>query len=259
VYLENAAAGERIPKSFVGRNEMQIEHAVAFVSGANRGVGAGFIETLLARGASKVYAAARDPSAIVSTDPRVVRVALDITHPEQVAEAARLATDVTLLINNAGVNALERMLEPRDEEAARAEMEVNYFGNLQMCRAFAPALVANGGAIVNILSILARVSLPAMGSLCASKAAALRLTEGVRAELAGRGVRVLGVLPGAIDTDMSRHLPPPKLSVSEVVDATLAALDGGPDEVYVGDVAAGVAGGLAAAREATQKQFAGYL
>jgi NAD(P)-dependent dehydrogenase (short-subunit alcohol dehydrogenase family) len=253
------AAGARISKVPQRENVMQIEGAVAFVSGANRGVGAGFIEALLARGASKVYATARDPSAIASSDPRVVRLALDITRPEQVAEAARAATDVTLLINNAGVNHLERMLEPRDEDAARTEMEVNYFGNLRMCRAFAPALIANGGAIVNILSILARVSLPAMGSLCASKAAALRLTEGVRAELAERGVRVIGVLPGAIDTDMSRHLPPPKLAVSEVVDATLAALDGGPDEVYVGDMAAGVAGGLAADREGVQKQFAVYL
>jgi NAD(P)-dependent dehydrogenase (short-subunit alcohol dehydrogenase family) len=238
---------------------MKIEQAVAFVTGTNRGVGAGFVETLLARGARKVYAAARDPAAIMSNDPRVVRIALDVTDPAQVAEAARAATDVTLLINNAGVNRLERMLDAGDEDAARAEMEVNYFGTLRMCRAFAPALIANGGAIVNILSILSRVSLPAMGSLCASKAAALRLTEGVRAELVSHGVRVLGVLPGAIDTDMSRHLPPPKLAVSEVVDAALTALDGGPDEVYVGDMAIGVAGGLAADREGVQKQFAGYL
>jgi NAD(P)-dependent dehydrogenase (short-subunit alcohol dehydrogenase family) len=253
------AAGARISEVVQREYVMLIEGAVAFVSGANRGLGAGFIEALLARGASKVYATAREPSAIASRDPRVVRLALDITQPGQVAEAARAAADVTLLINNAGVNHLERMLEPRDEEAARAEMEVNYFGNLRMCRAFAPALIANGGAIVNILSILSRVSLPAMGSLCASKAAALRLTEGVRAELAGRGVRVIGVMPGAIDTDMSRHLPPPKLAVSEVVDAALAALDGGPDEVYVGDMAVGVAGGLAADREGVQKQFAVYL
>jgi NAD(P)-dependent dehydrogenase (short-subunit alcohol dehydrogenase family) len=259
VYLEIPAAGARITKVSQRENVMHIEGAVALVSGANRGVGAGFIEALLARGASKVYATARDPSAIASTDSRVIRLALDITRPEQVAEAARMATDVTLLINNAGVNHLERLLEPGDDDAARFEMEVNYFGNLRMCRAFAPALVANGGAIVNILSILARVALPAMGSLCASKAAALRLTEGVRAELADRGVRVIGVMPGAIDTDMSRHLPPPKLAVSEVVEAVLAALDGGPDEVYVGDMAVGVAAGLAADREAVQKQFAGYL
>ncbi len=238
---------------------MKIEQAVAFVTGTNRGVGAGFVETLLARGASKVYAAARDPAAIASRDPRVVRIALDVTDPAQVAEAARMATDVTLLINNAGINRLERMLDARDEDAARAEMEVNYFGTLRMCRAFSPALIANGGAIVNILSILSRVSLPAMGSLCASKAAALRLTEGVRAELASHGVRVLGVLPGAVDTGIGRHRTPPTLAVGEVVEATLAALDGGPDEVYVGEMAIGVAGGLAADRDGVQKQFASYL
>src|SRR5476651_1003382 len=207
---------------------MQIEDSVAFVSGANRGLGARFVTSLLEGGARKVYAAAT-------------------------------ASDVTLLINNAGINRLDRAILSRDDSAARAEMEVNYFGTLGMCRAFAPALIANRGAVVNMLSILARVGLPMMGSLCASKAAALRMTECLRAELAEHHVRVLGVLPGAIDTDMSRDFPPPKLSVTEVVDAVFAALANGPDEVYVGAMAQGVSAGLAADRDAVQKQFAGYL
>ncbi|MBB2930631.1 SDR family NAD(P)-dependent oxidoreductase [Paraburkholderia silvatlantica] len=241
---------------------MRIEHSTAFVSGANRGVGAGFVAGLLARGARKVYAGMRDPDAARFDDPRVVPVRLDVTVPAQVAEAAALAGDVSLLINNAGINRLERVAEPRDALAARAEMEVNYFGTLEMCRAFAPALARNGGALVNMLSILARVALPAMGSLCASKAAALRMTEGVRAELAGRGVRVLAVLPGAIDTDMSRDFPPPKLAVTDVVDAVFAALEAGPGgahDVYVGAMAEGVAAGLAADRAAVLAQFAAYL
>ncbi|PXW27531.1 SDR family NAD(P)-dependent oxidoreductase [Paraburkholderia caballeronis] len=241
---------------------MRIEDSIAFVSGANRGVGAGFVAGLLARGARKVYAGMRDADAARFDDPRVVPVPLDVTAPAQVAQAAALAGDVTLLINNAGINRLERVAGPRDPGAARAEMEVNYFGTLEMCRAFAPALTRNGGALVNMLSILARVALPSMGSLCASKAAALRMTEGVRAELAGRGVRVLAVLPGAIDTDMSRDFPPPKLAVAEVVDAVFSALEadpGGADDVYVGAMAEGVAAGLAADRAAVLAQFAAYL
>jgi NAD(P)-dependent dehydrogenase (short-subunit alcohol dehydrogenase family) len=238
---------------------VRIEDSVAFVSGANRGVGACFVASLLEHGAHKVYAGARDPAAVASSDPRVVRVALDITDPQQVAQATALAGDVTLLVNNAGINRLERAILPRDPGAARAEMEVNYFGTLAMCRAFVPALIANGGAVVNMLSILARVALPSMGSLCASKAAALRMTEGLRAELMGHNVRVLGILPGAIDTDMSRDFPPPKLSVDEVVAAVFAALAAGPDEVYVGAMAQDIGAGLAADRPAVQARFAGYL
>jgi NAD(P)-dependent dehydrogenase (short-subunit alcohol dehydrogenase family) len=238
---------------------MQLENAVAFVSGANRGVGARFLKSLLDRGARKVYAGARDTRMIVADDPRIVPVTLDITDPGQVEEAALLATDVTLLINNAGINRLERVIRARDSDAARDEMEVNYFGTLRMCRAFEPALIANGGAIVNMLSVLARITLPGMGSLCASKAASLRMTEGLRAEMAAHHVRVLAILPGAIDTDMSRDFPPPKLLVSEVVDAVFNALDSGPDEVYVGEMAIGVAAGLAVDRQALQLQFASYL
>jgi NAD(P)-dependent dehydrogenase (short-subunit alcohol dehydrogenase family) len=241
---------------------MRIKDSTVFVSGTNRGVGAAFVAGLLARGARKVYAGMRDPQAARFDDPRVVPVTLDITVPDQVARAAALAGDVTLLVNNAGINRLERVAEPRDPNAARAEMEVNYFGTLAMCRAFAPTLERNGGALVNMLSILARVALPSMGSLCASKAAALRMTEGVRAELAARGVRVLAVLPGAIDTDMSRDFPPPKLAVTEVVDAVCAALEAGPgaaDDIYVGAMAEGVAAGLAADRAAVLAQFAAWL
>ena len=241
---------------------MQIEQAVAFVSGANRGVGAQFVAALLERGARKVYAAARrlaSVETIANGDPRVVPVALDITDSASVASAAARAGDITLLINNAGLNCCERALQPRDDTAARAEMEVNYFGTLAMCRAFAPALVRNGGAVVNMLSILARVSLPSMGSLCASKAAALRMTEALRAELAAHEVRVLGVLPSAIDTDMARNFPPPKLSPAEVVQAVLAALADGTDEVYVGREAQAISDALAIDRRAVQARMAGYL
>ena len=236
---------------------MQIEGCVAFVSGANRGVGACFVEKLLEQGARKVYAGARDVRTLLDRDPRIVPVALDITNMEQVTRAAALASDTNLLVNNAGINRLEPALGAADPNAAREEMEVNYFGALSMIRAFAPSLQLNGGAIVNLLSILARVALPPMASLSASKAAALRMTEGVRAELAPHGVRVLSILPGAIDTDMSRAFPPPKLPAAEVVEAVFAALREGGEEVYVGAMAQQIASGLAADRRAVQASLAG--
>src|SRR3982751_6284676 len=82
---------------------MKIDNAVAFVTGANRGIGLAFTRALLARGARKVYAGARDPSTV--TLPGVEPVRLDVTQPEEVAAAAR-ARDVTLVINNAGVGQL---------------------------------------------------------------------------------------------------------------------------------------------------------
>ena len=236
---------------------MQVEGCVAFVSGANRGVGACFVEKLLEQGARKVYAGTRDIRALKQHDPRVVPVELDIANAGQVARAAALAGDANLLVNNAGINRLEPVLAATDANAARAEMEVNYFGTLEMIRAFAPSLRLSGGAIINVSSILARVALPAMASLCASKAAALRMTEAVRAELAPHGVRVLAILPGAIDTDMSRAFPPPKIPAADVVEAALAALKEGGEEVYVGAMAQQIASGLAADRRAVQASLAG--
>lgn len=236
---------------------MQIEGCVALVSGANRGVGACFVEKLLKQGARKVYAGARDIKMLDNRDPRVVPVELDITNAEHVARAAALAGDANLLVNNAGINRLEPALAATDLSAAREEMEVNYFGTLNMIRAFAPSLRMSSGAIVNVSSILARVALPSMASLCASKAAALRMTEGVRAELAPHGVRVLSILPGAVDTDMSRDFPPPKIPAAEVVEAVFAALREGGDEVYVGAMARQIASGLAADRCAVQASLAG--
>jgi NAD(P)-dependent dehydrogenase (short-subunit alcohol dehydrogenase family) len=158
-------------------------HTVAFVSGANGGLGAQFVARLLARGAGKVYAASRAGD-VELRDARIVPIPLDVTDEASVHGAARLAADTTLLVNNAGVNRHTGFLAPDAIDDARAEMDVNCFGTLRMARAFAPALVSSHGAMINVLSILARTSLPVMGSLCASNAAALRLTESLRAELA---------------------------------------------------------------------------
>src|SRR4051794_5670664 len=128
---------------------MQIEGSVALVTGANRGLGAVFARALLDRGAAKVYAAARDAASV--TDPDVVALELDITDRSSIVAAAEAAPDVSLLVNNAGIDTHTPTLG--DEAGLRREIEVNYLGPIAVTRAFAPALAANGGgAVLTMLS-----------------------------------------------------------------------------------------------------------
>jgi peptide/nickel transport system ATP-binding protein len=263
-WIERSSADETEPEEKTGGRSMKIAGSIALVTGANRGIGKAYVETLLAQGARKVYATARRADAVAGLAKahpgKVEALALDITDPASVAAAAERCRDVTLLVNNAGINWVRGLVAAPDLAAARAEMETNYFGTLAMCRAFAPVLKANGGgAIINMLSILARVNLPTMGSLSASKAAGLSMTHGVRAELAPQGTRVIGVMPGAVDTDMMKGYPIDKMPPADVAAAALAGLEQGIEEVYPGAMASGVAQGLAADPKGVEKQFAANL
>ena len=152
---------------------MKIDGSVALVTGAGRGLGRVFARELVSRGAAKVYGTARDPAAV--TEPGVLPLALDITDPRQVAQVAQQCADVSLLVNNAGVMAASTFINAPSLDAARLEMETNYFGTLRMCRVFAPVLAANGGgALVNMLSVTSFYTNPLDASYGASKAAAGR-------------------------------------------------------------------------------------
>ncbi len=243
---------------------MKISGSVALVTGANRGIGREFVAALVARGAKKIYATARRVEGVADLAKAhsgiVETLALDITDHAAIAAVAARCRDVTLLINNAGINRHRGLIAGADLSDARAEMETNYFGTLAMCRAFAPVLKANGGgAIIAMLSILSRVNLPAMGTLCASKAAALSMAQGVRAELKRQGTAVIGVMPGAVDTDMERDFQGPKVPPRDVAEAALTALEQGQEEVYPGDMATGLSQGLAADPKGVERQLAEYL
>ncbi len=247
-----------------GGLSMKIAGSIALVTGANRGIGRAFVNTLLAQGAKKVYAAARDISKVAdlvaSSGGRVEAVSIDITHEAQISAAAQKCKDLTMLVNNAGINRLTALIAGANLDNARAEMNTNYFGTLAMCRAFAPVLASNGGGvIVNLGSILSRVNLPMMGSLCASKSACLSMTQGVRAELSKQGTLVVAVMPGAVDTDMARDFPRPKTDPTDVAKEVLKAVEDGQEEVYPGDMAKGVATGLASNPKGVEKEFAAYL
>jgi NAD(P)-dependent dehydrogenase (short-subunit alcohol dehydrogenase family) len=223
----------------------EARNAIALVTGANRGIGRAYAERLVQAGASAVYAAARDLASLadlVKACPSVIPIYLDVTDPQSIAEAASRARDVNLLVNNAGVAQPGEITDHDSLEDARRQMEVNYFGLLAMSRAFAPILVANApSAMINVLSIASLVSSPRLGMYGASKAAALSATRAIRAELASKGVLVVGVMPGYVDTDLTAGFDVEKIPASDVVEATLGALAAGQEEVYPGAQAAQVA------------------
>lgn len=224
---------------------MQIASSVAFVTGANRGLGRAFVEALVARGA-RVYAAARDPGSIEI--PGATPVRLDVTSAADIAEAVRRAPDVSLLINNAGISRPAPLFSDGAIASARDELETNVFGPLALARAFAPVLARHGGgAIINVLSVLSWVSLPAIPTYSLSKAAAWSLTNSLRAALAPQGTQVTAVHVGFMDTDMARGVTQPKIAPAEVARLALDGVEAGALEVLADEISQAVKQGLSAA------------
>jgi NAD(P)-dependent dehydrogenase (short-subunit alcohol dehydrogenase family) len=234
---------------------MKIKDSVALVTGANRGIGFAFTQELLARGARKVYAAAREPSTV--KQPEVEAIRLDVTKLDQIAAAAARARDVTLLINNAGIGHQGGFLAPDSEEVARHQLETNFFGVLRMSKAFAPVLAANGGgAILNVLSIVSWVNAGQLAAYAASKAAAWSLTNSLRYELAPQKTQVLALHMGFVDTDLVRAIAAPKTSAAEIVKRALDALESGLDEVLADEPTRLTKQGLTAPRPSYLPQVA---
>ncbi|WP_332814417.1 SDR family NAD(P)-dependent oxidoreductase [Ramlibacter sp.] len=214
----------------------RLKDAVVLLAGAGGGIGRALTQALLAAGVAEIVSAGRDhPPA----HERVREEMVDITHlPTVRVLAERHAARVTVVIACAGVNANQRLFTPGFEAAARREMEVNYFGLLNLAAAFGPVLQARGsGLFVHLLTFLSHVNLPLMAGYCASKAAAHSLTQALRAELGRSGVRVCGVYPAVVDTAMSRDIPGPKLAPAELAQALVQAIEEGAEDVYPGAAA----------------------
>jgi NAD(P)-dependent dehydrogenase (short-subunit alcohol dehydrogenase family) len=215
---------------------MKIENAVVLVTGANRGIGLAFVRELLARGARKVYAAARDPSTI-APQPGVQALRLDVNNPEDVAAAVALASDVTLVINNAGIAQPGGFMAADSEEVMRRIFETNVFGVLRVSKAFAPVLHANGGgALLNVLSVASWVNGGELAAYSASKSAAWSLTNALRHELAAQKTQVLGLHMAYVDTDLTRGFDVPKTSPVQIVRRALDGLEAGADEVLADEL-----------------------
>ena len=228
---------------------MEIKGKVVLVTGANRGLGEQFAKALLAAGASKVYATARDKSAIKI--PGVQAVQLDVTSQPSIAAVADRLTDVQIVINNAGAIIGGSLLDAGSIEAARSLFETNVIGPLAITQAFAPALKRNGGgAVVNILSVLSWLTIDGTGAYSASKSAAWAITNGLRTELREQGTLVMGVHPAFIDTDMTAGIDAPKTTPQEVVRQVLEGLEQGKEEILVDDIGRNVKGSLSTATPA---------
>lgn len=204
--------------------------ATIVVTGANRGIGLAFVTEALARGAAKVYAGVRDTTTVTdelrATGAEIVQ--LEVTDAADVAAAARTCCDATVLINNAGLHAQDRLVKCSDDEAARREMEVNYFAPLATTRAFAPVIAANGGgSIVNVLSVAAIAPTAFMGGYSPAKAAALYLGGIARAELEPDGITVTSLIVGSVDTQMAAHVDGHKEDPRDIAVAGLKAMQRG--------------------------------
>ncbi len=224
---------------------MKIANSVALVTGGNRGIGLAFARELLARGAKKVYVGARNPETVTLDGVEALR--LDVDNAKEVAEVAASASDVTLVINNAGIAQPGGFLSDDSDEVARRIFETNFFGVLRVSKAFAPVLKSNGGgAFLNVLSVASWINGGELAAYSASKSAAWSLTNSLRNELASQGTQVLGLHMAYVDTDLTKGLDAPKSSPVDIVKRALDGLEAGKNEVLADDLTVQVKQGLAA-------------
>lgn len=223
--------------------------ATVLVTGANGGLGTHFVHQALERGATKVYAAARNPKDW--SDDRIVPLVLDVTSPESIADAADIAADVTIVINNAGASNGSSVLG--DLIAARELFETNFWGALAVTNAFAPALKQSHGTLLNVHSVLSWLAIG--DAYSATKAALWSATNTQRIKLAPEGVHVAGLHLGYADTPMTAGVTADKLDPADVVRTAYDGIESGTYEILADDLSGQVKAGLAAPIEALYPQL----
>jgi NAD(P)-dependent dehydrogenase (short-subunit alcohol dehydrogenase family) len=237
------------------RGVMKIADRAVLVTGANRGIGRALVDEALRRGAKRVLAATRRP--LTHPDGRVTPLTLDVTDTTQIQEAVEKVESLDVLVNNAA-------LVLYDDLSNRAELErslaVNLFGTYGVTQAFLPLLIRSRGAIVNVLSLAAIAAMPLQPAYSISKAAALSLTQSLRARLAGQGVGVHAVLAGPVDTDASRVLDIPKAAPEYVARAIFDGVDNGEEDIFPDPLSATMAESWrSGATKALERQMAALL
>jgi NAD(P)-dependent dehydrogenase (short-subunit alcohol dehydrogenase family) len=206
---------------------LAIADKTVLVTGANRGLGRALVDEALGRGANRVYAGSRQPMAV--PDQRVTPLTLDVSEPAHIRDAVERVESLDILINNAGMSVADDLSE---RSAFEQHLAVNLYGTLDVTRAFLRLLERSHGAVVNIVSLGAVAAVPVLPAYSVSKAALLSLTQSLRALLAARGVSVLAVMPGPIDTDMVRDLNIPKTAAEVVARAILDGVERGEEEIF---------------------------
>ena len=234
---------------------MKIADSTVLVTGANRGLGKALVEEALRRDAKRVYVGARQSFA--HADMRITPLTLDVTSSAQIRAAVGKVDALDILINNAGIS-LQNDLS--DRAALERLLAVNLFGTYDVTQAFLPVLTRSRSAIVNVLSLASLAAVPFDPLYSISKAAAFSLSQSLRALLAGRGVSVHIVLPGPIDTDMTRDLNIPKASAESTARAILDGVERGDEEIFPDPMSGTIAEGWrSSAVKALERQFAAYV
>jgi NAD(P)-dependent dehydrogenase (short-subunit alcohol dehydrogenase family) len=239
---------------------MKLQNATALVTGANRGIGRALVQALLDAGVQKVYGTARDRNsleALTALDPmRVISLQVDITDLNLVSQLSEQASDVNLLINNAGVLSFGNILDTT-VETIHQQFDVNFYGTLNMARAFVPVLERNGGgAIVNLLTLVALASMPGLAAYNASKAAAWSMTQSLRASVADKNITVYGVFPGAVDTDMLAGVDMAKTSPADIATAVLQGVATDREDIFPDPMSTQLYAAWKQDHKAVEKQFA---
>jgi NAD(P)-dependent dehydrogenase (short-subunit alcohol dehydrogenase family) len=234
---------------------MNIADSTVLVTGANRGIGKALVDEALNKGAKRIYAGARQSFA--HADRRVTPIILDVTNASQIRAAAEKVDALDILINNAGISVQNDL---SDRAALERLLSVNLFGTYDVTQVFLPILTRTRGAIVNILSLASIAAVPFDPLYSISKAAAFSLSQSLRALLTGQGVSVHIVLPGPIDTDMTRDLDIPKASPAATARAILDGVEKEDEEIFPDPMSAAVAEGWRqSAVKELQRQFAAYV
>jgi NAD(P)-dependent dehydrogenase (short-subunit alcohol dehydrogenase family) len=233
---------------------MDIRSKTILITGANRGIGRALLDEALKRGAKKVYAGTR--SGLEHADKRVTPLTLDVTNASDIERATAAVDSLDVVINNAGVAIYDDL---SNVELIEQHLAVNLFGILKVTRAFLPLLKRSKGVIVNNLSVVALASLPIIPAYSISKAAALSLTQSLRALLASDGVTVHAVLTGPVDTDMNRGFEMPKASPESVAVAIFDALAKGEEDIFPDPQSQSIAEGWRiGVAKALEREFAGF-
>ena len=234
---------------------MNIADKIVLITGANRGIGRALLDEALRRNAKRVYAATRSP--IQHPDNRVIPLTLDVTNASQIQRAADEVDTLDVLINNAGVAIYDDL---SNLDVIEQHLAVNFLGVLKVTIAFLPLLRRSKGAIVNNVSLAGVAALPMIPAYSISKAAALNMTQSLRALLTGQSVTVHAAIIGPTDTDMTRGFDIPKASPESTARGIFDGLENGEEDVFPDPAAQSIAEGWrTGVAKAMERQFAAFV
>lgn len=235
---------------------MNTANRTILITGANRGIGRALVEEAIRRGAKRVYAGTRS-GALQDAGERVTPVRLDVTSAEQIQDAVENIESLDILVNNAGVDLHDGL---NDRAGLERHLAVNLFGSWGVTQALLPLLAHSQGGIVNVLSLAALASVPFSPAYSISKAAALSMTQSLRALWTGRGVAVHAVFAGPVDTDMTSGLDIPKTSPESVARAIFEGVEKGEEDIFPDPMSASIADGWrSGVTKALEQQFRAFV